>query len=138
MMTYEIDGENFGIIDGFPNEISRVLIPGATWGRNLDAFNDILWGSFGTPDEGFVLVWKNHDLSRERLGTRLRHVSWRSSARFASLSPYARRMRARRAFASERLPALGTEPNRTLRRSARPANRTFHETTRFAAGTEGR
>jgi len=32
MMTYEIDGENFGTIDGFYNEISRVLIPGATWG----------------------------------------------------------------------------------------------------------
>jgi len=41
-VTYEIGGENFGTIDGFYNEISRVLIPGGTWGRNLDAFNDIL------------------------------------------------------------------------------------------------
>ena len=31
MMTYEINGENFGTIDGF-YEISRVLIQGATWG----------------------------------------------------------------------------------------------------------
>jgi hypothetical protein len=35
---------------------------------NLDAFNDILRGGFGTPDSGFTLVWRNHDLSRERLG----------------------------------------------------------------------
>jgi hypothetical protein len=131
VMTYEIDRENFRTIDGFYNELSRVLIPGATSGRNLD-------DGFGTPDKGSVLVWKKHDLSRESLGTGLRRVSPRSSARFASLWPYARRMRARRAFASARLPALGTEPNCTVRRSARPANRTFHETTRLAAGTEGR
>ena len=67
--TYEIDGANFSTIDGFYEEISRVLIPGATWGRNLDAFNDILWGGFGTPEAGFVLVWKNHHLSRDRLGS---------------------------------------------------------------------
>src|SRR5215217_1155682 len=116
MVTYEIGGENFGTIDGFYNEISRVLIPGGTWGPNLDAFNDILWGSFGTR-RGICGCWKNHDLSRESLGTRLRHVSWRSSALFASLWPYGRRMRARRAFATARLPALGTEPNCTPRRS---------------------
>jgi RNAse (barnase) inhibitor barstar len=69
MATYEIDGANFSTIDGFYDEISRVLIPGATWGRNLDAFNDILWGGFGTPEEGFVLVWENHHLSRDRLGS---------------------------------------------------------------------
>ncbi len=68
MTTYEIDGKNFASINGFYDEVSRVLIPGSTWGRNLDAFNDILWGGFGTPEEGFVLVWKNHHLSREKLG----------------------------------------------------------------------
>jgi hypothetical protein len=47
-----------------------------------------------------------NELSRESLGTGLRRVSPRSSARFARLWPYARRMRARRAFASARLPAL--------------------------------
>jgi RNAse (barnase) inhibitor barstar len=69
MPAYEIDGANFSTIDGFYDEISRVLIPGATWGRNLDAFNDILWGGFGTPEDGFVLVWNNHHLSRDRLGS---------------------------------------------------------------------
>ena len=67
MRTYEIDGENFSTLEEFYDEISRVLIPGASWGRNLDAFNDILRGGFGTPDDGFVLRWKNHDVSRRRL-----------------------------------------------------------------------
>ena len=66
--TYEIDGSRFSTLDEFLAEIERVLIPGAEWGRSLDAFNDILRGGFGTPDGGFVLRWRNADLSRERLG----------------------------------------------------------------------
>jgi len=68
MTTYEIDGRNFSTLDGFYDEVSRVLVPGATWGRNLDAFDDVLYGGFGTPEDGFVVIWKNHDLSREALG----------------------------------------------------------------------
>jgi len=44
------------------------LIPEAKWGHNLDAFNDILRGGFGTPEGGFILRWKNSAVSRERLG----------------------------------------------------------------------
>src|SRR5690242_14123752 len=66
--VYEIDGVRFSTLEEFYDEVSRVLIPGASWGHNLDAFNDILRGGFGTPDEGFVLVWKNSDTSRQRLG----------------------------------------------------------------------
>jgi RNAse (barnase) inhibitor barstar len=62
--VYEIDGNRFSTLEGFYDEISRVLIPGAYWGRNLDAFNDILRGGFGTPDGGFVLIWKNSHVSR--------------------------------------------------------------------------
>ncbi len=65
--VYEIDGARFGTLEGFFDEISRVVIPGAEWGRNLDAFNDILRGGFGTPPEGFVLRWKRYALSREKL-----------------------------------------------------------------------
>jgi RNAse (barnase) inhibitor barstar len=68
MTEYEIDGKNFSTLEEFYDEISRVLIPGAWWGRNLDAFNDILRGGFGTPDGGFTLRWLNHDVSRQRLG----------------------------------------------------------------------
>lgn len=51
---YEIDGAHFSTLEDFYDEISRVLIPGAYWGRNLDAFNDILRGGFSTPEEGFI------------------------------------------------------------------------------------
>jgi RNAse (barnase) inhibitor barstar len=65
---YVIDGEKFSVLEEFYEEIERVLIPGAAWGRNLDAFNDILRGGFGTPEGGFVLRWRQSDLSRKRLG----------------------------------------------------------------------
>jgi RNAse (barnase) inhibitor barstar len=67
-MTYTIDGNAFSTLEGFFEEISRVVIPGARWGHNLDAFNDILRGGFGTPAEGFELVWKDHAVSQGRLG----------------------------------------------------------------------
>ena len=68
--TFTIDGENFSTLEGFYDEVSRKLIPEASWGRNLDAFNDILRGGFGTPEDGFVLVWRSSDSSRVRLGYR--------------------------------------------------------------------
>ncbi|MCP3977199.1 MAG: hypothetical protein GY720_22140 [bacterium] len=42
-------------LEGLWDEVTRSLIPGAEWGRNLDAFNDILRGGFGTPEDGFVV-----------------------------------------------------------------------------------
>jgi RNAse (barnase) inhibitor barstar len=67
-MVYEIDGQRFRTLEEFFDEISAVLIPGSEWGRNLDAFNDILRGGFGTPGGGFTIRWRNHALSQERLG----------------------------------------------------------------------
>jgi RNAse (barnase) inhibitor barstar len=67
-LEYEINGRDFATLQEFYDVISRVLIPGAEWGRNLDAFNDILRGGFGTPNSGFVLRWKNSAVSHERLG----------------------------------------------------------------------
>ena len=66
--VYEIDGRRFSPLEEFYEEISRGLIPGAEWGHNLDAFNDILRGGFGTPEEGFTLRWLNHATSRRLLG----------------------------------------------------------------------
>ena len=63
-----LDGARFSDLQGFYDEVSNQLIPGASWGRNLDAFNDILRGGFGTPDDGFQLRWVNSALSRKRLG----------------------------------------------------------------------
>jgi RNAse (barnase) inhibitor barstar len=66
--VHEIDGNAFSTLEEFFDEISRALIPGAYWGRNLEAFNDILRGGFGTPDGGFTLRWLDHGESRRRLG----------------------------------------------------------------------
>ena len=66
--SYEIDGERFSSLEGFYEEVSHTLIPEAEWGHNLDAFNDILRGGFGTPEQGFILRWRNHALSKARLG----------------------------------------------------------------------
>ena len=66
---YVLDGTRITSLETFYDEISRVLIPNdGFFGRNLDAFNDILRGGFGTPDEGFTLIWINSASSRERLG----------------------------------------------------------------------
>jgi RNAse (barnase) inhibitor barstar len=67
-VRYQIDASRFTTLEGFFEEIGRVLIPDRVWGHNLDAFNDILRGGFGTPAEGFTIEWRSHTLSRERLG----------------------------------------------------------------------
>jgi RNAse (barnase) inhibitor barstar len=66
--VYEIDGIDFASLEDFYDAISKNVIPNAMWGQNLDAFNDILRGGFGTPQQGFVLRWKNSEVSKERLG----------------------------------------------------------------------
>jgi hypothetical protein len=53
--VYEIDGAAFSSLEGFFDEVSRKLIPDAIWGKNLDAFNDILRGGFGTPQQSPVV-----------------------------------------------------------------------------------
>jgi len=66
--TYVLDAGRFSTLEEFYDEISRVVIPQAEWGRNLDAFNDILRGGFGTPETGFRLRWINSERSRNTLG----------------------------------------------------------------------
>ena len=62
-----IDGANFSDFDGFAREFSR-LLRNYTWRGNLDAFNDLLRGGFGTPENGWVLRWLNSESSRAALG----------------------------------------------------------------------
>jgi hypothetical protein len=62
-----IDGAAFSDFDGFAREFSR-LLGDYTWRGNLDAFNDILRGGFGTPESGCVLRWLNSESSRVALG----------------------------------------------------------------------
>lgn len=77
--TFDIDGLEFSTLEGFFNHVSSRIGTGPTWGRNLDAFNDILRGGFGTPEGGFVLCWNNHDISKRRLG--YRHLGYEETAR---------------------------------------------------------
>jgi hypothetical protein len=63
----QIDGANFSDLAGFAREFSKLLCH-YTWRGNLDAFNDILRGGFGTPDRGWVLQWINSQTSRSVLG----------------------------------------------------------------------
>lgn len=69
--VFEIDGTNFSTLEEFYDEFTRVLrvdLGGSRKLNNLDAFNDIVRGGFGTPEGGFTLRWKNYDISRQRLG----------------------------------------------------------------------
>jgi hypothetical protein len=62
-----VDGANFCDFEGFVREFTR-LLDDHTWQGNLDAFNDILRGGFGTPKGGWVLRWLNSEVSRAALG----------------------------------------------------------------------
>jgi len=66
--VFEINGHDFDTLEGFYDEIGRKVLDDSSWGRNLDAFNDVLRGGFGTPEEGFVLRWLNSDRSQSALG----------------------------------------------------------------------
>ncbi|MFJ6543218.1 barnase inhibitor [Streptomyces sp. NPDC091385] len=45
------------------------VLDGTRIGRNLDAFAGCLSGGFGTPDDDdYVVEWRDHQVSRERLG----------------------------------------------------------------------
>jgi len=74
--VYEIDGQRFSTLEDFYTEVSRVVIPGADWGHNLDAFNDILRGGFGTPEGGFTVRRLQLPSRRYDWGTQRQSVSW--------------------------------------------------------------
>lgn len=65
---YVLDGAHTTSLEVFFKQFSDVVLSGARWGQNLDAFNDVLKGGFGTPDEGFTLRWHNSELARASLG----------------------------------------------------------------------
>jgi RNAse (barnase) inhibitor barstar len=65
-----IDGRAFDDFDGFVAHFSSSVLQGEwAWNGNLDAFNDILRGGFGTPEERpWTLRWLHAARSREALG----------------------------------------------------------------------
>ncbi len=68
MQRYLIDGTRFSSLEEFAEYFSDLVLSNYHWHGSLDAFNDILRGGFGTPEEGFVLVWQNSEASRAALG----------------------------------------------------------------------
>jgi RNAse (barnase) inhibitor barstar len=69
--TYIIDGNKFSNLEGFYDEVQKTLTDKFDgFGRNLDAFNDILLGGFGRFEYGepIELIWKNSTMSSENLG----------------------------------------------------------------------
>jgi RNAse (barnase) inhibitor barstar len=64
---FVLDGASIDDLADFFAAITRTLML-TPWGTNLDAFNDILRGGFGTPESGFVLRWTGAEVSAERLG----------------------------------------------------------------------
>lgn len=68
--TVVLDGEKFSDLEGFYAEISRLLgSPDGKPVRNLDAFNDLLRGGFGTDAyEPLEIRWLHADKSRQDLG----------------------------------------------------------------------
>jgi hypothetical protein len=70
---FVIDGSRFVDFEGFAREISPWLEQETWWydgDGNLDAFDDVLEGGYGTPECGFVIRWIDSDLSRAALGYR--------------------------------------------------------------------
>jgi RNAse (barnase) inhibitor barstar len=71
MKTIVLDGDKIVSLSTFYDETQRKLCPGFEgYGRNLDAFNDILRGGFGMYEYGepFRLIWNDAAKSRDALG----------------------------------------------------------------------
>lgn len=74
MKTFTIDGNNFSDLEGFYDEIDKILTKDLEWktGHNLDAYNDLLRGGFEVHDEEpIVLKWLNYEKSKRELGDKL-------------------------------------------------------------------
>ncbi|MCI3271277.1 barstar family protein [Streptomyces cylindrosporus] len=68
--VFVLDGTRISTLEDFWREIGEAVNgPGGYYGRNLDALVDCLRGGYGTPeDDDYVMEWRDHAVSRERLG----------------------------------------------------------------------
>jgi RNAse (barnase) inhibitor barstar len=65
---YILDGKNFFTRTELLEEVGKVLFGEAHLVHDLNALNDVLEGGYGTPEEGFVLIWRNWEISKNRFG----------------------------------------------------------------------
>ena len=72
MKIFILDRNNFNDINGFYDEIDKLLTKDLTWktGHNLDAFNDLLRGGFNVFEFGepITIRWINYNKSKKDLG----------------------------------------------------------------------
>jgi hypothetical protein len=68
---FVLEGNKFDTLLGFYNEVERVLTKDLGWkiGRNLNAFNDVLWGGFGAfeYEEPIHIIWEQSAKSKSDL-----------------------------------------------------------------------
>jgi len=73
MQVFLLDGNKICDLDSFYDEVERNLCPNINFqfGRNLDAFNDILYGGFGTfeEEEHIKIIFLNSKQIEEAIGT---------------------------------------------------------------------
>lgn len=67
-----IEGKNIDNIETFYEEVNRVFMSQENWkiAQSLDAFNDLLYGSFGEikGKEKIQLIWKDIEQNQKSLG----------------------------------------------------------------------
>ena len=67
-----IEGKNINNIETFYDEVNRVFILDEHWkiAQSLDAFNDMLYGSFGEikGKEKIQMIWKDMEQNQKSLG----------------------------------------------------------------------
>jgi len=68
LRIYELDGREAKSLEQFLDMFSTVVLTDHQLSRNLNAFNDVLRGGFGSPENGFILRWKNSNVAIQNLG----------------------------------------------------------------------
>ena len=72
MKKITIEGKNINNIETFYEEVNRVFMLHENWkiAQSLDAFNDMLYGSFGEikGKEKIQLIWKDMEQNQKSLG----------------------------------------------------------------------
>ena len=63
---FVVDGSRFSTLAEAAEEFTQVLGFTMPWNGNFDDFSDLLF--WHTIDDGFILIWRHSDISRQRLG----------------------------------------------------------------------
>lgn len=66
--TLVVDGRKCTSPANTAAEFTSSLGLSRPWQGNLDALDDMLYGGFGTPEGGFLLVWNHSKRSEAALG----------------------------------------------------------------------